>query len=228
MFEMLGNFSFGDYFKDGAIDFAWEFVTEQMGSTRDRIWATVFAGDPELGLGEDEVAVAGLAERRPPARAHRRPAAVGELLAGGGHRPVRPVLGAPLRPRRGVRLRRARLRPGLRALRALPRVLEPRLHGVRPRRRRHADAAAEQNIDTGLGLERGAMLLQDVDSIFDTDGFRLIMDWIAEESGVAYGDSPAATKAHRVLSDHGRGDDVPRSPRASRRRTRAAATSSAG
>ena len=68
----------------------------------------------------------------------------------------------------------------------------------------------KQNIDTGLGLERCAMLVQDVTSIFDTDGFQPIMDWIAEESGVAYGDSPAATKAHRVLADHGRGDDLPR------------------
>ena len=52
----------------------------------------------------------------------------------------------------------------------------------------------EQNIDTGMGLERCAMLVQDVESIFDTDGFRLIMDWIAEESGVAYGTSQEATK----------------------------------
>ena len=47
-------------------------------------------------------------------------------------------------------------------------------------------------------------MLQDVGSVFDTDGFRLIMDWVERESGVAYGDSPVATKAHRVLADHGR------------------------
>src|SRR5215216_7963694 len=56
-FEMLGNFSFGEYFKDGAIDFAWEFVFDHMEVDPDKFWVTVFAGDPELGLGEDEEAV---------------------------------------------------------------------------------------------------------------------------------------------------------------------------
>ena len=73
----------------------------------------------------------------------------------------------------------------------------------------HADGTLTplptQNIDTGLGLERGAAILQDVRSVYETDGYRQIMDWIASESGVAYGDSPAATKAHRILADHGRG-----------------------
>jgi alanyl-tRNA synthetase len=73
----------------------------------------------------------------------------------------------------------------------------------------HADGTLtplpKQNIDTGLGLERGAAILQDVRSVYETDGYQRIMDWIASESGVAYGDSPAATKAHRILADHGRG-----------------------
>src|SRR5512132_4685236 len=56
-FEMLGNFSFGEYFKEGAIDFAWEFVFDHMKVDPDLFWVTVFAGDPELGLGEDAEAV---------------------------------------------------------------------------------------------------------------------------------------------------------------------------
>ncbi|MDX6474118.1 MAG: alanyl-tRNA synthetase, partial [Gaiellaceae bacterium] len=58
---------------------------------------------------------------------------------------------------------------------------------------------------TGLGLERTARIVQDVASVYDTDGFQQIMAWVAGESGVAYGDSTDATKAHRVLADHGRG-----------------------
>ena len=63
----------------------------------------------------------------------------------------------------------------------------------------------KQNIDTGLGLERTARIVQDVASVYDTDGYQLIMEWIAAQSGVAYGETPDATKAHRVLADHGRG-----------------------
>ena len=66
----------------------------------------------------------------------------------------------------------------------------------------------KQNIDTGMGLERTAAILQDVHSVYETDGYRAIMDWVAAESGVAFGESEAATKAHRVLADHGRGMTV--------------------
>src|SRR5881396_2244729 len=55
-FEMLGNFSFGQYFKEGAIEYATEFLTEHLKFDWDRLWVSVFAGDPELGLGEDTIA----------------------------------------------------------------------------------------------------------------------------------------------------------------------------
>jgi alanyl-tRNA synthetase len=63
----------------------------------------------------------------------------------------------------------------------------------------------KQNIDTGMGLERTARIVQQVPSVYDTDGYQTIMAWVAANSGVAYGDSVDATKAHRVLADHGRG-----------------------
>ncbi len=56
-FEMLGNFSFGQYFKEGAIELATEFVRERMKLDWDRVWATVHAGDPQLGLGPDEITI---------------------------------------------------------------------------------------------------------------------------------------------------------------------------
>src|SRR3954466_10575139 len=56
-FEMLGNFSFGQYFKQGAIEFATEFIRERLGLDWERVWVSVFAGDAELGLEADDVAV---------------------------------------------------------------------------------------------------------------------------------------------------------------------------
>src|SRR6187200_56867 len=56
-FEMLGNFSVGDYFKQGAAEFAWELSTQGLGLPADDIWITVFGGDDELGLGPDEEAI---------------------------------------------------------------------------------------------------------------------------------------------------------------------------
>ena len=73
----------------------------------------------------------------------------------------------------------------------------------------HADGTLtplpEQNIDTGLGLERIARILQGVDSVYDTDGYQAIMDWIAAQSARGVRRVGPATKAHRVLADHGRG-----------------------
>ncbi|HEU4449713.1 MAG TPA: alanine--tRNA ligase [Gaiellaceae bacterium] len=206
MFEMLGNFSFGDYFKDGAIDYAWEFVTEHMGLEPERLWATVFAGDPELGLGEDEVAVAGwLRKGLPRERIVAFPRSDNFWGPAGETGPCGPC--SELHYDRGEELGCGHPDCGPNCERC-DRFIEF-WNLVFMEFDLHADGTLtplpKQNIDTGLGLERGAMLLQGADSIFDTDGFRLIMDWIERESGAAYGSSPAATKAHRVLSDHGRG-----------------------
>ncbi len=206
MFEMLGNFSFGDYFKDGAIDYAWEFVTEQLGFEPDRLWASVFAGDPELGLGEDEVAVAGwLRKGLPRERIVPFPRSENFWGPAGETGPCGPC--SELHYDRGESYGCGEADCGPNCARCDRYIEFWNLVFM------EYDLAADgtltplpkQNIDTGMGLERTSMLIQGVETIFDTDGFQLIMDWIAAESGVAYHDSPQAEKAHRVISDHGRG-----------------------
>ncbi len=203
-FEMLGNFSFGQYFKDGAIELAWEFMFEHMKLDLDRIWITVFAGDAELGLGEDEVAVrAWEAMGMPPERIVRLPRA-DNFWSVGGPGPCGPDSEMFFDWGEEVGCGRAECAPGCDCDRFLEFwnlvFMEFELH---------ADGSLtplpEQNIDTGLGLERAARILQQVESVFDTDGYQEIMSWIAGKSGVAYGESERATKAHRILADHGRG-----------------------
>jgi alanyl-tRNA synthetase len=206
MFEMLGNFSFGDYFKDGAIDYAWEFVTDHMRLDPDRLWATVFAGDPALAIGEDDVAVGGwLRKGIPRERIVALPRSENFWGPAGETGPCGPC--SELNWDRGPEYGCGEpdCAPGCERC---ERFLEF-WNLVFMEFDLHADGSLtplpKQNIDTGMGLERGAMILQGVDSIFDTDGFQLIMEWIERQSGVGYGASPEATKAHRVLSDHGRG-----------------------
>ncbi len=203
-FEMLGNFSFGDYFKDGAIELAYGFVTDRMGFEHDRLWATVFAGDPELGLGEDEVAVAGWSRVGLP-----RERIVGQprsenFWQAADTGPCGPC--SEIFYDRGEEHGCGRSDCGPNCENC-ERYLEF-WNLVFMEYDLAVDGSLtplpQQNIDTGLGLERGAMLLQGVDSIFDTDGYQQIMGWVAAESGVEYGDSEQATKAHRVLADHGR------------------------
>ena len=150
-FEMLGNFSFGQYFKAGAIELAREFIQERLQLDWDRIWVTIHAGDPVFELGPDEVAIREWeAVGMPPERIVAA-AELGELLVGRRPRAVRPRLGDLLGLGRRARLRRPDLRAGLPALRPLPRVLEPRLHGVRAASGRDADAAAEAEHRHGDG-----------------------------------------------------------------------------
>ena len=144
-FEMLGNFSMGDYFKQGAAEFAWELSLEGFGFEPEQDLGDRLRGRrgarPRARRGGDR-RVAG--DRRA-ARADRAAAALGELLAGGPDRPVRAVLGALPGPRPGVRHRG---RPPRRRERALPGVLEPRVHAVRPGAGQHAHAAARPRTST--------------------------------------------------------------------------------
>ncbi len=204
-FEMLGNFSFGQYFKQGAIELATEFVREQLGLDWERIWVSVHAGDPQLKLGPDEVTI-GLWEGigMPPERIVPLPTSE-NFWSVGGPGPCGPdsELYYDWGAEHGCG--QPDCAPGCTRC---ERFLEF-WNLVFMEYELHADGTLTplpaQNIDTGMGLERTAAILQNVMSVYETDGYQRIMSWIAGESGVAHGDSPAATKAHRVLADHGRG-----------------------
>jgi alanyl-tRNA synthetase len=199
-FEMLGNFSIGDYFKDGAVDLAWEFVTEHMRLDTSRLWATVYEGNAALGLDEDEVAIRAW-ERVgiPPERIVRlgkdnfwQAAATGPC---GPSSEIFYDKGPEFGPEG---------RPGDETDRYLEIwnlvFMEFDLHEDGT-----LTPLPTQNIDTGMGIERASTVLQQVPSVFDIDSYQEIMAFVAERSGTRYGESETATKAHRVLADHGRG-----------------------
>ena len=204
-FEMLGNFSFGQYFKQGAIEYATEFVQEQLQIPWDRVWATVHAGDPQLGLGEDETAI-GLWEQVGLPRERIVPLPSSEnFWSVGGPGPCGPDSEiyydwgeeygcgdpgcAPACPH-------------------CDRFLEF-WNLVFMEYELHADGTLtplpQQNVDTGMGVERLAAIMENVRSVYETDGYQAILAWIEQESGVAWDADETATKAHRVLADHGRG-----------------------
>jgi alanyl-tRNA synthetase len=204
-FEMLGNFSFGQYFKEGAIDLAWEFVFDHLKIDPERFWVSVFAGDPELGLGEDTVAYDHWVKiGQPTERIVFLPRAE-NFWSVGGPGPCGPDTemyydwgeehgcGEPDCQPSCTRCERF-----LEFWNLVFMEFELHVDGK-------LTPLPKENVDTGMGVERTAAILQDVMTVYETDVYQAIMRWIAEESGVAYGDSPEATKAHRVLADHGRG-----------------------
>jgi alanyl-tRNA synthetase len=204
-FEMLGNFSFGQYFKEGAIELAWEFVFEHMKLDPERFWVTVFAGDAELGLGEDEVAYEKWQDIGQPVERIVFLPRSENFWSVGGPGPCGPD--TEMYWDWGVEhgCGEADCKP---SCTRCERFLEF-WNLVFMEFELHADGKLtplpKQNVDTGMGIERTAAVLQNVRTVYETDIYQAIMRWIAGESGVAYGDSPEATKAHRILADHGRG-----------------------
>jgi alanyl-tRNA synthetase len=204
-FEMLGNFSFGQYFKEGAIEYATEYMQERLKLDWDRIWVSVHAGDPGLKLGPDEEAIGLWAQiGMPPERIVPLPSSE-NFWSVGGPGPCGPDSEMYWDWGEDAGCGADDCKPGCTRC---ERFLEIG-NLVFMSYELHADGTLTElpskNIDTGWGLERVARVVQDVASVYDTDGYQLIMAWVAEQSGVAYGSSQDATKAHRVLADHGRG-----------------------
>jgi alanyl-tRNA synthetase len=195
-FEMLGNFSFGDYFKEGAIKLAWEFSTEVLGFDGDRIWATVFLDDDE---GEQIwIDTIGL----PPERVQR----LGEddnwwQMQKGAPGPCGP--NSELYYDRGP----AYGDEGGPAHGSEERYLEfwnlVFMQFNRERDGSLADLPAK-NVDTGAGFDRNLVLLQDVETVFETDVLRPLLDQASRLSGARYGDAERSDVSLRIMADHAR------------------------
>ena len=201
-FEMLGNFSIGDYFKQGAVDYAWELSTKGFGFDPERIWITVFGGDEQLGLGPDEQAIECWRSVGVPDERIVQLGTEDNFWQSGPTGPCGPC--SELYYDRGPEFGPETDRPGD----DTERILEY-WNLVFMQYDLHEDGSLtelpQQNIDTGLGLDRMAAILQDVPSVFETAHFRPLVELGEELSARRYEQDFATTRALRILADHGRG-----------------------
>jgi alanyl-tRNA synthetase len=201
-FEMLGNWSFGDYFKAESIPWGWELSTEGFGMNPERIWATVFGGDEELGLGPDEEAIeiwrsVGMPEERIVLLGR-----ADNFWQAGPSGPCGPC--SELYLDRGEAFGAPDERPGD----DTDRFLEFWNHVFMTYDLAEDGTLTElpmRNIDTGMGLDRMAAILQDAPSVFETDLLRPLLDLAEELSGRRYEEGGAVTRAMRIVADHSRG-----------------------
>ncbi len=201
-FEMLGNWSFGDYFKAESIPWGWELVTQGFGMDPEKIWATVFGGDEELGLGPDEEAIEIWKGVGMPAERIVLLGREDNFWQAGPSGPCGPC--SELYLDRGEDFGATGERPGD----DTDRFLEFWNHVFMTYDLSPEGELSElpmRNIDTGMGLDRMAAILQDVPSVFETDLIRPLIDLAEELSGRSYGEGGAATRAMRIVADHSRG-----------------------
>ncbi len=200
-FEMLGNFSIGDYFKAGAVELAWELSREGFGFPAQDIWITVFEGDEDLGLGPDEEAIEAWRAVGVPAERIVALPRSDNFWQAGPTGPCGPC--SELYLDRGSAFGPDSERPGDDGERFLEywnlvfMEFDQEPAGV-------LTPLPAQSIDTGLGLNRMAAIQQEVESVFDTDQFAPLVALGEELSGRAYGSDAEATRALRILADHSR------------------------
>ncbi|HET8566191.1 MAG TPA: alanine--tRNA ligase [Solirubrobacterales bacterium] len=201
-FEMLGNWSFGDYFKAESIPWGWELSTKGFGMDPERIWVTVFGGDEELGLGPDEEAIEIWRATGVPDERIVRLGREDNFWQAGPTGPCGPC--SELYLDRGPEFGAEGERPGD----DTDRFLEFWNHVFMSYDLAEDGSLTElpmKNIDTGMGLDRMAAILQDVPSVFETDHVRPLIDLAEELSGRRYGEGGAVRRAMRIVADHSRG-----------------------
>lgn len=202
MFEMLGNWSFGDYFKQEAIAWAWELLTKEYKLREDRLYVTVFGGDKGDNLPVDEEAK----------DLWKQFVSEDRIIPGikkdnfwemGEQGPCGPCSEIHIDLRTEAEIKK---QPGRELVNSdHPQVVEI-WNLVFIQFNRLASGALEplpdKHVDTGMGFERLCMAIQGKTSNYDTDVFRPLMDFIAKEAGVNYGDDIKIDVAIRVMADH--------------------------
>ncbi len=202
MFEMLGNWSFGDYFKKEAIAYGWEFLTEVMKINKDWLYVTVFGGDEKEGLEMDMEAYNFWKEHISEDRILRG-SKKDNFWEMGDQGPCGPCseIHVDIRPDE----EKAKV-PGKDLVnKDNPQVIEI-WNLVFMQFNRKADGTLEplkaKHIDTGMGFERLCMVMQGKRSNYDTDVFQPLIQEIAAKCGKKYGDNEDADIAMRVCADH--------------------------
>ena len=202
MFEMLGNWSFGDYFKQGAIDFAWEYLVDVLKLNPDMLYATVFEGSPEENLERDNEA-AEIWEKHLPkdhiinGNKHDNFWEMGETGPCGPCSEIHIDLRSPEE--------KAKINGRDLVNQDHPQVIEI-WNIVFMQYNRMANGSLEplpfKVIDTGMGFERLCMALQGKTSNYDTDVFQPLIRKIGQLSGKTYGEDNKVDVAMRVIADH--------------------------
>ncbi len=204
MFEMLGNWSFGDYFKEEAIGWAWEFLTERLGIEGDRLYATIFEGDPGDGVPRDDESERYWKKYLGSYDNH--------ILEGskkdnfwemGETGPCGPCSEVHIDMRSDEERKAI---PGHQLVNSdHPHVIEIwNLVFIQYNRRSNGDLEPlpDKHVDTGMGFERLCMVIQGKKSNYDTDLFQPLLKASAEVTGKPYGEREEWDIAHRVIADH--------------------------
>ena len=202
MFEMLGNWSFGDYFKKEAIDWAWELLTEVYGMPKDRLYATVFEGAPEEGVPMDQEAYDFWKQYLPE----------DHIILGNKHDNFWEMgETGPCGPCSEIHFdlrseEERAVKPGSEMVNMGHHLVIEIWNLVFMQFNRKANGSLEplphKHIDTGMGFERLCMVLQNKQSNYDTDVFQTRISEIAALSGKKYGEDEKADIAMRVIADH--------------------------
>ncbi len=202
MFEMLGNWSFGDYFKKEAIEWGWELLTKVYGIDKDRLYVTVFEGDEKEGLEQDQESL-GFWKKIVPEDRILFGSKKDNFWEMGDTGPCGPCSEIHV----DIRNEHDRKKISGKELvnKGNPLVIEIwNLVFIEFNRRTDGNLVPlpAKHVDTGMGFERLCMILQKKQSNYDTDIFQPVIRELSSKAGIPYGSDPKADIAMRVVADH--------------------------